>query len=122
MAAENEAELTAAELTKLDRLIDSAAQSFDGDGDHKMCCDILIGSLKRTGVPCFTDDVHHLVGTRRTETNVLFHKEVWPDFLSTMDDYLASNPELQDQLDAVREGRAPEERPEQEPEYDEPAL
>lgn len=104
-AEENKDDLTAAQLAEIERKIDASATSFDGN--HKLSCEILIISLKYLEVPCFIDDVYHLIGGRKTDENVLFHSEIWPDFLNTVDDHLAVNPEIQEQIDAVREGRAP---------------
>lgn len=106
LAEAPEYELTAAEVARIEDAIEGTAATFSGD--HALACTILVDWLRRSEIECFSDDVHHLVGHQKTKENVLFHREVWPDFLMAMDDHLASNPEVVDQIDAVREGREPE--------------
>ena len=95
-------DLSAEEIIGVERLI--AAAAIGGASDHRLGCEMLITSLRHSGVTCFQDDTHHLVGSAPTDANIIFHKEVWPELLLALEHHICTTPDLDIRIGAVRTG------------------
>lgn len=107
LADDPDYDLSVEDLQKVERAIEAVAIDFDGV--HYVSSVSLVSALQRSEIPCFSDDPGHLIGHRRTAENILFHKEVWPEVMSGLGDFLSLNPDVDERLQQVREGMSPEE-------------
>lgn len=106
MVDEASLDLSAEDLRKISEVIDGAGCFFDGD--HNAASVSLIRSLIRTEIPSFADDPGHLIGHRMTVENVVFHLDVWPDVMRSLERFLTLHPDVDERIDGVRKGVLPD--------------
>jgi hypothetical protein len=102
-AVDPEYELSAKQRIEVEQRIDEIAKAFDGD--HSLYSRFLIDSVSRMDLPCFQDDVYHLIGARQKPENLLFHMEIWPDFQEALGDFFDANMDIYEKIEAIVEGR-----------------